>query len=89
MQAEVVRLPKVEVQPIVVARHQPVKRVHQKLTVARPAAQQLNYDDGPVVRVVIPAEALFAPGAVPAGAQIYADLVLAADGSARELRLLP
>lgn len=45
--------------------------------------------DGPVIRVALPADALFAPGAVPRGAAIYADLTLAADGSLRQLRLLP
>ena len=44
---------------------------------------------GPVIRVAIPADALFAPCAVPPGTQIYADLTLSADGSPRELRLLP
>ncbi len=62
----------------------------KSVPIFRPAPEPpITFDDGPVVRVAIPAEALFAPGAVPAGAQIYADLVLAADGSARELRLLP
>ncbi len=66
-----------------------VKRVHRRKQVVQAPVQPAMYTDGPVVRVAIPAEALFAPGAMPAGAEIYADLVLAADGSARELRLLP
>ena len=55
----------------------------------RPAPAFRQAYDGPVIRVALPADDLFAPGAVPRGAEIYADVTLAADGSLRELRLLP
>jgi hypothetical protein len=41
------------------------------------------------VEIAIPAEAMFAPGAVPQGVNFTAELRLAADGSAQELRLRP
>lgn len=43
----------------------------------------------PAVQIAIPADAMFAPGAVPQGVSFTADLTIAADGSARELRLRP
>jgi anti-sigma factor RsiW len=41
------------------------------------------------IRIVIPAEAMFAPGAVPEGITLFADVSIAADGSAQRLRLRP
>ena len=52
-----------------------------------PIAQAAIYES--VVRVEIPADELFAPGTVPPGFKIFADLTLAADGTPRELRVLP
>jgi anti-sigma factor RsiW len=43
----------------------------------------------PAIRIVIPAEAMFAPGAVPEGVNFVADLSIAADGSAQRLQLQP
>jgi anti-sigma factor RsiW len=43
----------------------------------------------PAIQIAIPAEAMFAPGAVPQGISFTAELRLAADGSAQELRLRP
>lgn len=40
------------------------------------------------VRIVIPAEAMFAPGAVPEGMVFRADLSMASDGSVEGIRLL-
>jgi len=51
------------------------------------SAPQTAYE-GPVVRVSLPADELFAPGAVPAGMRILADVTLAADGSPAAIRLL-
>ena len=42
----------------------------------------------PDVQIVIPAEAMFAPGAVPEGTIFRADLSMASDGSVQGLRLL-
>jgi len=41
------------------------------------------------VEIAIPAEAVFAPGAVPQGVSFSAELVIASDGSAQQLRLRP
>jgi anti-sigma factor RsiW len=41
------------------------------------------------VEIAIPAEAMFAPGAVPQGISFSAELVIAPDGSAQQLRLRP
>jgi len=43
----------------------------------------------PIVQIAIPAEAMFAPGALPQGVSFAAELRLAADGSAQQLRLQP
>lgn len=43
----------------------------------------------PTIQIAIPAEAMFAPGAVPQGVSFAAELRLAADGSAQQLRLQP
>jgi hypothetical protein len=43
----------------------------------------------PAIRIAIPAEAMFPPGAVPEGVNFTADFSIAADGSAAPLRLLP
>jgi anti-sigma factor RsiW len=42
----------------------------------------------PDIQIVIPAEAMFAPGAVPEGTVFRADLRMASDGSVQGLRLL-
>jgi len=42
-----------------------------------------------VVQITIPAESMFAPGAVPQGASFSAELILAPDGSAQSIRLHP
>ncbi len=42
----------------------------------------------PAVQIVIPADAMFAPGAVPEGTFFRADLSMASDGSVQGLRLL-
>jgi hypothetical protein len=52
-------------------------------------AQNMNWAPEPAVQIGIPAEAMFAPGAVPQGVSFSAELRLAADGSAHELRLQP
>jgi anti-sigma factor RsiW len=42
----------------------------------------------PAFQIVIPADAMFAPGAVPEGTMFRADLSMASDGSVQGLRLL-
>lgn len=70
---------------------QPVVPRKRRIRHAVPVApvQSTEYSEGPVIRVAIPADQLFAPGAVPAGVEIFADMALAPDGSIRELRVLP
>jgi hypothetical protein len=43
----------------------------------------------PAVEIAIPADAIFPPGAVPAGVSFTADVTLASDGSAEQIRLRP
>jgi hypothetical protein len=43
----------------------------------------------PSIQIAIPAAAMFPPGAVPDGVSFVADLSIAADGSARQVRLQP
>jgi hypothetical protein len=41
------------------------------------------------VEIAIPADAIFPPGAVPAGVSFTADVTMASDGSAEQIRLRP
>ena len=41
------------------------------------------------IQIAIPAESMFPPGAVPQGVNFIADLSIAADGSAEQIRLRP
>jgi hypothetical protein len=43
----------------------------------------------PGVEIAIPADAIFPPGAVPAGVSFTADVTMASDGSAEQIRLRP
>jgi Putative zinc-finger len=43
----------------------------------------------PAIQIAIPAESMFPPGAVPEGVNFAADLSIAADGSAQQIRLRP
>jgi hypothetical protein len=43
----------------------------------------------PAIQIAIPAECMFPPGAVPEGVNFTADLKIAADGSAQQIRLRP
>lgn len=70
--------------PVAVTRVQrpPVRRRVPALTTAWQPAE-------PTIQIIIPADALFAPGAFPEGVGFVADLRLAADGSAGGLALRP
>jgi anti-sigma factor RsiW len=55
-------------------------------------AQTQNWrstSDEPALRIAIPAEAIFAPGALPDGMIFVADLSIGADGRVEQLRLVP
>ena len=43
----------------------------------------------PAIQIAIPAESMFPPGAVPEGVNFTAELKIAADGSAQQIRLRP
>jgi hypothetical protein len=65
----------------------PIRNRH---VVAPVPAQNANWMPvEPAIQIAIPAEAMFAPGAVPQGVSFTAELSIAADGSAQQLRLRP
>jgi hypothetical protein len=78
----------------------PIQRVRRRHAVAPATIQNDNamfaqnqnsyiLPDEPVIRIAIPADEMFPPGAVPEGIHFVADLTIAADGSAERLRLRP
>ena len=69
----------------------PIRKPAHRRHVAAPAQIQNTswIPAEPAVQIGIPAEAMFAPGAVPQGVSFSADLTIAADGSAQRLRLRP
>jgi hypothetical protein len=68
----------------------PVHRPHVVAPIALVQAQNANWMPAePAIQIAIPADAMFAPGAVPQGVSFTAELSIAADGSAQQLRLRP
>ena len=68
----------------------PRKRIHRRRAVAPVRSQDANWvQSEPSIHIAIPAEAMFAPGAIPEGITLFADVSIAADGSAQRLRLRP
>ena len=66
----------------------PVKRVHRRRVSAPKKTPNANWGIiEPAIRIAIPVEAMFPPGAVPEGITFIADLSMAADGSVQGLRL--
>ena len=60
----------------------------------QPSASPQNYDASglagePAVEIAIPADAILSPGAVPEGVSFGADVTIAPDGSAQQIRLRP
>jgi len=55
----------------------------------RPQENTNSLTDAPAVEIAIPADAIFPPGAVPAGVSFTADVTMASDGSAEQIRLRP
>jgi len=66
---------------------QQVQRQHVAARVPRPTAHWLPSERA--IRISIPAESMFPPGAVPEGVNFSAELSIAADGSAEQIRLQP
>ena len=78
--------------PIVLQEPPPVisKRVYRRHAVAPVQVRNASWvPPAPTIQIAIPAEAMFAPGAVPQGVSFTAELSIAADGSAQQLRLRP
>jgi anti-sigma factor RsiW len=74
-----------------VARIERRKRAEQ---VKQEAARRQSEETGwlasePAVEIAIPADAIFPPGAVPEGVGFTADVTIAPDGSAQQVRLRP
>jgi anti-sigma factor RsiW len=55
----------------------------------RPSKETSWFASEPAVEIAIPADAIFPPGAVPEGVGFTADVTIAPDGSARQVRLRP
>ena len=55
----------------------------------RPSEETSWLASEPAVEIAIPADAIFPPGAVPEGVGFTADVTIAPDGSARQVRLRP
>ena len=68
----------------------PIHRPHVVAPIAPVQAQNANWMPmEPAIQIAIPADAMFAPGAIPQGVSFTAELSIAADGSAQQLRLRP
>ena len=67
------------------------KRAEQakQATAQRPSEETSWLASEPAVEIAIPADAIFPPGAVPEGVGFTADVMIAPDGSAQQVRLRP
>jgi hypothetical protein len=64
--------------------------VHRQRPVAQAPRQAASWQPTErAIQISIPAESMFPPGAVPEGVNFTADLSIAADGSAEQIRLRP
>lgn len=71
---------------------EPKVKVRRRHPAAAGPAQKQNAQwqaEDPAIQIAIPAEAIFPPGAFPEGVNFVADLNVAADGSAQQLRVQP
>ena len=71
-----------------------IERSKETEQIARVAPQPQAQESGgfpaePAVEIAIPADAIFPPGAVPEGVSFTADVTIAPDGSAQQIRLRP
>ena len=89
--------PSVQVQaprPVIVVQKAPApvpgKVAHRQRPVAQAPRQAASWQPTErAIQISIPAESMFPPGAVPEGVNFTADLSIAADGSAEQIRLRP
>ena len=77
--------------PVVVETAPPaVKAVHRRHAIQRVQSQSANGPmTEPAIEIAVSAESIFPPGAVPEGVIFTADVSIAADGSAQQIRLRP
>lgn len=61
----------------------------RRLGAQRPEENTNSLPGPPAVEIAIPADAIFPPGAVPAGMSFTTDITMASDGSAEQIRLRP
>ena len=63
---------------------------HVKQAAAQRQSEEMSWlASAPAVEIAIPADAIFPPGAVPEGVGFTADVMIAPDGSAQQVRLHP
>lgn len=68
----------------------PVKKTYRRPAAATAQVREANWLPAePAIRIAIPAEAVFPPGAVPEGLTFVADVRIEADGSARRILVWP
>jgi hypothetical protein len=66
------------------------RTVHRRQEPVQVQSKNVNWvPTEPAIEIVVPAESMFPPGAVPEGFAFTADLSIAADGSAQQIRLRP
>jgi len=88
--AVVERVAKPVVEPVSEAVPTVSRSVHHRREPVRVLSENANWAPAePAIEIVMPAESIFPPGAVPEGFAFTADLSLAADGSAQQIRLRP
>jgi putative zinc finger protein len=61
----------------------------RRLEAQHPEEKTDSLPGAPAVEIAIPADAIFPPGAVPPGVDFTADVTMASDGSAQQIRLRP
>jgi anti-sigma factor RsiW len=67
-----------------------LKVVHRRHAVPRSKTQTADWLPAePAIQIAIPADSMFPPGVLPEGVSFTADLSIAADGSAQQIRLRP
>lgn len=67
-----------------------IGRIHRRRVVAPVQRQETKWLPAqPAIEITIPAEAVLPPGAAPEGASFIADVSIAADGSAQQVRVRP
>jgi anti-sigma factor RsiW len=69
------------------AKAAPQKTAQRQHPIAPVARKMAPYQQGERVEIAIPAEAIFAPGTVPEGMTVVAEMRIAPDGSVQDIRI--